>query len=98
MSESTTRRRQIAEMLEMGFWGFEELRRELQVPVGLLEDDLKHLDKSAKAARKKLRVEPATCADCGFTFHNRAPRHFHPPSRCPECKSERITGPRLALV
>lgn len=97
MSEATTRRRQLAEMLEMGFWGFEELRRELQVTVGLLEDDLRHLEKSARASRRKLLVEPAACADCGFLFRDRAPRHFHPPSRCPECKSERLSGPRLAL-
>lgn len=96
-SDSSTRRQQIAEMLAMGLWGFEELRRELAVPVGLLAEDLRHLEKSAKGSGRKLTVEPAACAECGFVFRERAARHLHPPSRCPQCRSERITGPRLAL-
>lgn len=96
-SDLTTRRQQIAEMLVMGFWGFEELRRELAIPVGLLAEDLQHLEKSARRGGRKLEVEPATCAECGFAFRERVGKHLHPPSRCPKCKGERIAGPRFRL-
>jgi len=99
MSESTesTRRQQIVELLAMGPWGFEELRRELAVPVRLLAMDLGHVEKSLRREGRRLEVEPARCAGCGFVFKERSARHLHPPSRCPGCKGERIEEPRFSL-
>lgn len=92
-----TLRQTLAELLRMGPWGFEELRRELQLTVRLLEDELRHVERSARGAGSKLRIEPASCGDCGFLFRDRAARHLHPPGRCPRCKGARIAGPRFQL-
>ena len=37
------------------------------------------------------------CLACGFTFTDRAPRRFQAPSRCPQCRSERISEPRFRI-
>ena len=40
-----------------------------------------------------LEVEPAQCLSCGFTFEERG--RFRRPSRCPQCRSERLQPPRF---
>jgi hypothetical protein len=94
-----TRRQKIVELLaEEGEYGFEELREVLAVPVHVLETDLEHVEKSVRASGRKLTVAPPRCLDCGFVFHGRGARHFHVPSRCPECRSESISQPRLSVA
>lgn len=94
---SATRRQRIVEVLSRGELTFEELRRELEVTGPLLEDDLHHVDRSLRRAAERLRVEPARCLACGFTFQDRAPRRFRAPGRCPRCRSERIAEPLLVV-
>jgi predicted Zn-ribbon and HTH transcriptional regulator len=43
-----------------------------------------------------LSIEPAECKACGFVFDERT--RAKKPSRCPECKSERITPPRFRVA
>jgi predicted Zn-ribbon and HTH transcriptional regulator len=73
--------------------------RELSGAVGVPEKQvaahLEHLARSLKAAGERLRVEPARCQDCGFTFRKRD--RLSRPSRCPVCRSERLAAPRFAL-
>lgn len=95
---TATQRQRIVELLEGSEWSFEELRRELAVPAWALEEDLRHVDKSLRRGHARLRVEPARCLACGFVFQDRAPRHFHAPSRCPRCRSERISQPRFRIA
>ena len=94
---SLTKRQELAELLEMGEWTFEQLRRELAVPVRRLEDDLKHVEKSLRAGGRRLAATEARCSGCGFAFTDRAPRRFTTPSRCPRCKSERIEPARWSV-
>lgn len=79
-------------------WGFEELRRQLGWPVRLLEDDLRHLERSLRAGGRRLAVEPARCLGCGFVFRGREAKRFHAPSRCPRCRGERIEEARLTVA
>jgi predicted Zn-ribbon and HTH transcriptional regulator len=95
--ETSTLRQRIIERLSKDELGFEELRRELEAPVRLLEDDLRHVERSLRRGSVRLRVEPSRCLACGFTFQDRAARHFHAPSRCPRCRSERISDPRFRI-
>ncbi|HSK79045.1 MAG TPA: transcriptional regulator [Thermoanaerobaculia bacterium] len=95
---ATTSRQRIAGLLREGERSFDELRRELEVPARVLEEDLRHLDKSLKRGPERLRTEPACCLACGFVFEDRAPRRFHAPSRCPRCRSERIAEPRFRIA
>ncbi len=66
--------------------------RELSVLVSLRERDvaphLEHLERSLQRSGERLLIEPARCAACDFRFEGR--RRPARPSRCPECKSERI--------
>ncbi len=78
--------------------GFDQLRRELEMPVRALEDDLRHVELSLRKAAQRLRIEPARCRDCGFVFRDRSSRHLHAPGRCPQCRSERIAEPRFRIA
>lgn len=72
---------------------YETLRTVLGLTVRLLEEDLRHVERTARAAGERLVVEPARCRACGFSFRDRSARHFHAPGRCPQCRSERIEDP-----
>jgi len=93
-----TRRQSLLQLLVERELSFEELRTELAASVRLLEDDLKHVDRSLRHGDRRLCVTPAACADCGYEFRGRAPRHFHTPSRCPRCRSEHVLAARFRVV
>ncbi len=46
---------------------------------------------------ERLRIDPAACRACGFVFKERISKHLHAPSRCPQCRSERISEPRFRI-
>lgn len=92
-----TRRQEIVELLGQGEWTFDALRHELRTSVRQLEDDLRHVERSLHRGGQSLAVTPARCEACGFEFRHREPRHFHRPSRCPRCRSERIEDARLRI-
>jgi hypothetical protein len=93
-----TLRQQLVSLLEIGGYSFEDLRRQLGTAKAALEEDLRHVEKSLRAGGRKLEVQPARCLECGFLFRARAAKHFHPPSRCPKCRSERIDEPRFSMA
>lgn len=93
-----TRRQRIVELLSLGEWTLEELKEEMGVPIPVLVDDLRHVDKSLRHAAGELHVEPARCIECGFVFRERPKRRAKTPSRCPDCKSERIAPPRFRVA
>lgn len=92
-----TSRQRIVDILRREELGFEQLRRELEVPVRSLEEDLRHVERSFRRGPERLRIEPARCLSCGFTFRDRTSRHLHAPGRCPQCRSERIADPRFSI-
>lgn len=93
-----TSRQRIVEILRREEMGFEELRRALDIPARLLEEDLRHVEKSLRRGSERLRIDPARCRSCGFVFKDRVSRHLHAPSRCPTCRSERIAEPRFRIA
>ena len=50
--------------------------------------------KSAKAADQDVRVEPARCRSCGYTFGK---DKMTKPSKCPECKGTRLYEPLVQI-
>lgn len=86
--EPRTRRQRIVDLLSEEEMDFHALRAALEVPVHVLKTDLDKVRRSAD-----LRVEDPRCPACGFVFRGRSGKHLHPPSRCPECRNERIQGP-----
>jgi hypothetical protein len=63
------------------------LVRELGLKRGDVEDDLRHMIRSARAAGHSVVIEPARCKVCGFVFGE---EKLSKPSRCPECRQSRI--------
>lgn len=51
-----------------------------------IADQLSHIQKTVS-----LKIDPASCIACGFEFHQR--QRLKKPSRCPNCKSNRISNP-----
>ena len=74
--------------------------RELSQRVGVSEkqlgEHLEHLAKSLKSRGLRLLREPAHCLACGFLFRDR--QRMTAPSRCPQCKSERVEPATFRLV
>jgi len=85
-----TRRQEIVERLRDAEWAFDDLRHELGLTVRVMEEDLRHVERSVRAAGSRLVMRPACCESCDFVFKSRA---FHPPGRCPGCRDRRIAGP-----
>lgn len=59
------------------------LARELGLTRGDVEDDLRHLIRSARAAGHRIAIEPARCRACGFTFGE---DKLAKPGKCPQCR------------
>lgn len=83
-----TRREQIAEFLGRRKATARDLAAQFGLRIADAVDDLEHVRRSAGAA---FHVEPARCRKCEFEFESR--ERLSTPSRCPECKHERIDGP-----
>jgi predicted Zn-ribbon and HTH transcriptional regulator len=60
-----------------------------------MEEDLRHAIRSARAAGDDVRVEPARCKSCGFTFDQ---DRLTKPGKCPECRGTRIFEPLVSIV
>ncbi|MFH2006425.1 MAG: transcriptional regulator [bacterium] len=87
-----TRRQEIITHLEAGPATVRDLAELMGIPV---RDVIAHLDHVRRSKESTLRVDPAVCQQCDFVFENR--RRLTKPSRCPQCKNERISWPLLSL-
>lgn len=87
-----TRRKDIIELLSKQAMTVRELAEFFHADARDILIDLEHI---AKSVRPKLEMEPSSCKSCGFVFKKRE-RHKRP-SRCPECKAEKITEPIFSI-
>lgn len=92
-----TPRQQLRGLLRRETLAFDQLRELLGLSVRRLEDELRHVERSARGRGERLVVEPARCLACDFRFRDREARHLHAPGRCPRCRSERIADPSFRL-
>jgi predicted Zn-ribbon and HTH transcriptional regulator len=92
-----TVRQQLRALLLREALGFDVLRQLLGLSVRRLEEELRHVERSARGQGERLVVEPARCLACEFRFRDREARHLHAPGRCPRCRSERIADPTFRL-
>lgn len=67
--------------------------KDLSRELSLSEKELVPLLDKLGQGRAGLCIEPARCIGCGFEFKGRS--RAAKPSRCPECRSERIAPPRF---
>lgn len=60
-----------------------------------LYEDLEHIAKSLRGKGRVLLMIPPTCKSCGYVFRDLSkPKR---PSKCPKCRSERITNPQFII-
>jgi predicted Zn-ribbon and HTH transcriptional regulator len=74
--------------------------RDLSQELGVSEREvlrhLQHLERSLKDDQARLVVEPPACLACGFVFRKR--ERLDRPSRCPVCRSERLSSARFRVA
>ncbi|MFC7324106.1 transcriptional regulator [Halorubrum rutilum] len=96
-----TTRQRIAETLREGPATASDLGESLSLPTPVVYDHLHHVSRSVREgnaggsdADEEFLVAPPTCRECGFDGFDDP---VNEPSRCPECKSERIEEPAFVI-
>ena len=89
-----TVRKSLLKILSVQPRSVSSLARELGLKRADIEDDLRHLIRSARAAGHRVVIEPARCRACGFTFGD---DKLSKPSKCPECRSTWLYEPQIHL-
>jgi len=87
-------RKQLLELLTEEPRSISRLARELGLSRRDVEDDLRHMIRSARAAGHRVVVVPARCRTCGFTFGE---ERLAKPGKCPECRGSRIFEPQIGI-
>ena len=88
-----TLRQQIADMLRQPRT-ISSVAHELKLTREEVEEHLKHLLKTAKTADQSVKIEPARCRSCGYTFGT---DKLTKPSKCPDCKGTRLYEPLVQI-
>ncbi|HZP49346.1 MAG TPA: hypothetical protein VFB07_12460 [Vicinamibacterales bacterium] len=88
-------RRDLLAMLGAQPRSVSSLARELGLTRGDVEDDLRHLIRSARAAGHRIVIEPARCRACGFVFGE---EKLSKPGKCPQCRQSRILEAQIAVA
>jgi predicted Zn-ribbon and HTH transcriptional regulator len=70
------------------------IARELGLSRGDIEDDFRHLIRSARAAGHRVVIEPARCRSCGFTFGD---DKLSKPGKCPACRGTRLYEAQVSI-
>ena len=91
-----TTRQRIADRLREGPATASDLGETLSLPTPVVYDHVEHVSRSVDAgdADEAFLVAPPECRDCGFDGFDDP---INEPSRCPECKSERIEEPAFVI-
>ena len=91
-----TLRQRIAELLRQEELTAHELSQRAGVAEREVAEHLRHLEHTLSHGVDRLLRAAPQCIECGFTFEARK-KHSRP-SRCPRCKSERLSPPRFRIA
>ena len=70
------------------------IARDLRLKRADVEDDLRHLIRSAQAAGRRVIVVPARCRACGFTFGEDT---LSKPGKCPACRGTWLYEAQISI-
>jgi predicted Zn-ribbon and HTH transcriptional regulator len=87
-------RKHLLELLSEEPRSVSRVARELGLSRGDVEDDLRHMIRSARAAGHRVEILPARCRSCDFTFGE---ERLAKPGRCPSCKASRIFEAQISV-
>lgn len=88
-------RKDLVALLQNGPRSVSSLARELGLRKNDVEDDLRHLIRSARAAGRRVLIQPACCRSCGFTFDE---KKLSKPGKCPRCRGSRILEGQISIT
>ena len=88
-------RKELIDVLRDNPMGLKDIAEFLETPVKVVEDDLRHLQKSIKHTEYRMEIIPARCHKCDFQFSK---DKLHKPSKCPKCHDTWIYEPRISIV
>jgi len=89
-----TLRKQLMDVLSREPRSVSRLALEIGLPRADVEDALRHMIRSARAAGHRIVIVPARCRSCGFTFDE---DRLTKPGKCPSCRKSRIFEPQIAV-
>jgi predicted Zn-ribbon and HTH transcriptional regulator len=90
-----TFRKDLLKMLTAQPRSVSSIARELGIARGDVEDDFRHLVRSARAAGHRVAIEPARCKSCGFTFGE---DKLSKPGKCPVCRGTRLYEAQISIT
>ena len=90
MTELTLRQQMIA-LLEKQAMDARGLSTALSIREKEVYDHLAHVERSVATGKCRFIIYPSRCLDCGFEFGKR--KRLTRPSRCPQCRSSRVSQP-----
>ncbi len=96
VESSNTVRERIAHVLREAELTAREISERASVQERDVAEHLRHLEYSLGHGGEQLQMSVPHCIKCGFEFTQRD-RHSRP-SRCPRCKSERISRPSFKIM
>jgi len=96
LESGSTVRERIAQSLRESALTAHEISQRASVPERDVAEHLRHLEHSLVHSGERLSVSAPECLKCGFAFTER--ERLGRPSRCPRCKSERISRPSFRIV
>lgn len=88
-------RKDLLKMLTAEPRSVSRIARELGLRRGDVEDDLRHLIRSARAAGHRITIVPAQCRTCGFTFDE---DKLSKPGKCPACRGTRLYEAQINIA
>ena len=90
-----TFRKDLLKMLTAQPRSVSSIARELGLKRGDVDDDFRHLIRSARAAGHHVAIEPARCRACGFMFGE---EKLSKPGKCPVCRGTRIFEAQVSIT
>ena len=88
-------RRDLVALLLAGPRTPSSLARELGLRRNDMEEELRHVLRSARVSGHAVLVEPARCKACGFVFDD---NKLTKPGKCPACRGTRLFEPLLRIA
>ena len=88
-------RKHLLDILSVAPRSVSSLARELGLKRVDIEQDLRHLIRTARAAGHLVVVEPARCRACGFLFDE---HKLTKPGKCPACRSTWMHEAQVSIV
>jgi predicted Zn-ribbon and HTH transcriptional regulator len=90
-----TLRQQIIALIEEAPMDARGLSAALRVREKEIYGHLAHVQRTVASGKRRFVIHPSTCIACGFKFAKR--RRLTRPSRCPQCKSARLSQPQYEI-